>query len=353
MDNVGLIMVGHGSRNPLYKEGLEKLADIIRSRLRFKIVETAYMAINTPGIEEAIEAAVKKGATKIVLIPVFMVAGNHTAKDIPKTLGLNEGERVVKRGGLEIIYGDPLGPDWRIAEIIEERAFQALALTASGDTNVGPPLTSTALFNRSIEKVRQVLGGFLEAIPKDHAKIVERVVHATADPELGMLTFISDGAVNAGIGAIRTGAKVVTDIKMVMAGINVAKLKKFGGRVECYVDEAEAVRIAEEKGVTRTAAAMRLAVERGLNGAIVVIGNSPTAAVELASAVNKGEAKPALVIATPIGLIGAIEAKETIMKLPVPHITIRGPRGGSPAAVAIFNALLELAESATFEGGQV
>ncbi|MEM2280675.1 MAG: precorrin-8X methylmutase [Candidatus Bathyarchaeia archaeon] len=352
MDNVGLILVGHGSRNPQHKESVERLANIIRSRARFKIVETAYMVINTPRIEEAIEAASRNGAKKIVLIPVFMVAGTHTTRDIPKVLGLDEGERVAKRDGLEIIYGDPMGPDWRIAEIIEERAFQALALSVGENVDAGQPLTSTALFNRSIEKVRQVLGGFLENVPRNHAKIIERIVHATADPELGMLTFISGGAVDAGVNAIRAGAKVITDVKMVMAGINVSKLKKFGGKVECYVNEAEALRIAKEDGVTRAAAAMRLAVERGLDGAIVVIGNSPTAAFELASAVDKGEAEPALIIATPVGLIGAAEAKEAVMKLSVPHITIRGPRGGSSAAVAVFNALLELAES-TFEGGQV
>lgn len=353
MGNIGLIIVGHGSRNPKHKEDIERLADIIRSRSRFKIVETAFMTINTPGIREAIETAARKGAEKIVLIPAFIAAGNHTRRDIPNILGLNEGGRVAKKDGLEIIYCDPLGPDWRIAEIIEEKALQALALNASEDAYVGCPLPSAAILDKSMKKVREVLGGFLDGLPKHHAKIIERVVHATADPELGMLTLISDGAVDAGIKAIRAGAKVVTDVKMVMAGINTSKLRKFGGRVECYVDEVEALRIAKEDGITRAAAAMRLAIGRGLNDAIVIIGNSPTAALELVLAVSKDVAKPALIIATPVGFVMAAEAKESIMKLSVPHITIRGPRGGSPAAVAVFNALLDLAELGTFEGGYV
>lgn len=349
MDNVGLVLVGHGSRKLQHKESLEKLAEIIRARSRFKIVETAFMMINRPTIQEAVKLVAQRGVRRVVLIPVFMAAGSHTTEDIPKTLGLRNDERTTWKDGLEIVYGDPIGPDWRIAEIIEEKAMQALR----GKSDDEQPLdayslpASSALFEMSMERIKEIIGDFLKNIPMDHAKIIERVVHATADPEFARTIVISDGAVEEGVRAIKSGAKVVADVKMVKAGVNAAKLRKFGGRVECYVDDERALSMARENSMTRTAAAMRLAVEEGLDGGIALIGNSPTAAFELVQAVKEGDAEPALIIATPVGFIGAAEAKEAVMGLSVPYITVRGPKGGSPVAVAIFNALLALAESKT------
>jgi precorrin-8X/cobalt-precorrin-8 methylmutase len=89
---------------------------------------------------------------------------------------------------------------------------------------------------------------------------------------------------------------------------------------------------------------MRLAINEGVDGAIMLIGNAPTAAFELADAVKKGKAKPALIVATPVGYIGAAESKEVIATLSLPYITNRGRKGGSAVAVAVFNALLAMAE---------
>ncbi|MDH5816603.1 MAG: precorrin-8X methylmutase [Candidatus Nezhaarchaeota archaeon] len=203
---------------------------------------------------------------------------------------------------------------------------------------------SRALLSMSINKVRELIGDYLRSLPASHARIVERVVHATADPEFAKLVVISNGAVESGIKAIRAGAKVVTDVKMVKAGLREVRLRRFGGRVECYVDDERAIKVAREEGITRTAAAMRVAVEMGLNGAIVLIGISPSATLELVSAIKRGKAKPALIVATPVGFIGARESKEEVMKLPIPYIVVTGSKGGSPVAVAIFNALLTLAE---------
>ncbi|MCS7095791.1 MAG: sirohydrochlorin nickelochelatase [Candidatus Bathyarchaeota archaeon] len=349
MYNVGLILVGHGSRKPQHKESLEKLAEIIRTRSIFKNVETAFMMINKPTIQEAVKLIAQRGVKRIVIIPVFMAAGSHTIEDIPKILGLKNDERITCKEGLEIFYGDPIGPDWRIAEIIEEKALKALGYKSNDE----PPLDSynlsaaSNLFEMSMNRIREIIGDFLKCVPVDHAKIIERVVHATADAEFAKLIVISDGAIEEGISAIKSGAKVVADVKMVKAGVNMVKLRKFGGRVECYVDDERAFRMARESGITRTAAAMRLAINDGLEGGIALIGNSPTAAFELVQAVKNGETNPALIIATPVGFIGAAEAKEAVMGLAVPFITVRGPKGGSPVAAAIFNALLALAECKT------
>ena len=173
-------------------------------------------------------------------------------------------------------------------------------------------------------------------------------MHTTADPEFAKLLVISGDAVEAGVAAIKAGAKIVTDVKMVKAGINEARLKKFGGKISTYMNDERVVKLANAESLTRSAAAMRLAIRDGLDGAIVLIGNAPTAAFELAEQIKKGNVKPALIVAVPVGYVGAAESKEVIAKLPVPFIITRGRKGGSTIAVAVFNSLLSMAEGKAY-----
>jgi len=106
--------------------------------------------------------------------------------------------------------------------------------------------------------------------------------------------------------------------------------------------------LAKKESLTRSAAAMRLAIEDGLDGGIVLIGNAPTAAFELAEQINQGKVKPALIVAVPVGFVGAAESKETIARLQIPYIITKGRKGGSTIAVAVFNALLSMAEGKTY-----
>jgi precorrin-8X/cobalt-precorrin-8 methylmutase len=257
---------------------------------------------------------------------------------------------MLKAQGVEIIYGEPLGSDERIAEIIEEKALRALGQESSEAYiahDIGTLTTSNKMFKTSIGIVRQVLNNALEKVPKAHAPIVERVVHATADPEFAKLLFISEKAIKAGVDTIKSGASIITDVKMVKAGINGVRLKRFGGRILTYIDDERAINLANHESITRAAAAMRLAINEGVDGSIILIGNSPTAAFELANAVKQRLARPALIVATPVGFIGAAKSKEAISQLPVPFIIVKGPKGGSAVAVAIFNALFSIAEGET------
>jgi precorrin-8X/cobalt-precorrin-8 methylmutase len=347
MDKVGLVLIGHGSKLPHNRENLEKLADILRKRSRFEIVEISFMVRDRPTIPEAIESLAKQGVAKIVLIPAFLAPGVHTTQEIPEMIGLKGEESVLKAQGIELIYGEPLGSDERIAEIIEEKALRALGQEGKGvnlTRDAGTLTASNKMFKTSMDIVRQFIGDTLEKAPKAHVAIIERVVHTTADPEFAKLLFINEKAVEAGVAAIRAGASVITDVKMVKAGINAARLKRFGGRILTYIDDEQAIKLADHESITRAAAAMRLAINEGVNGAIILIGNAPTAAFELANAVKQGLAKPALIVATPVGFIGAAESKEIVSNLPVPFIIIKGRKGGSTVAVAIFNALLSMAE---------
>jgi precorrin-8X/cobalt-precorrin-8 methylmutase len=347
LDNVGLILIGHGSKLPHNRENLEKLADILRKRSTFKIVEIAFMIRNTPNITEAIDTLAKKNIRKIVLVPAFLAPGVHTTQEIPELIGVKEKEPMLKARGIELVYGEPLGSDERIAEILEEKALKALGQEIKKDGEVVDAYSiaaSSKIVNTSMKLIREAIGSELAKAPKDQVPIIERVVHTTADPEFAKLLAISDDAVKAGVAAIKAGAKIVTDVKMVKAGINDARLKKFGGKVYTYMNDERAVKLANAESLTRAAAAMRLAIKDGLDGGIVLIGNAPTAAFELAEQVKKGLVKPALIVAVPVGYVGAAESKEVVAKLPIPFIITKGRKGGSTIAVAVFNALLSMAE---------
>jgi precorrin-8X/cobalt-precorrin-8 methylmutase len=350
MEKIGLIIIGHGSKLPHNRENLEKLADILRKRSKFKTVEISFMVRNKPTIPEAIESIAKKGMTKIVLIPAFLAPGVHTTREIPELIELKEKEPALATKGIELVYGEPLGSDERIAEIIEEKALKALGQEvkeAKVMTDAYAIAASNKIVKTSMSLIRQALGDSLETVPASHVPIIERVVHATADPEFAKLLVINEKAVEAGVAAIKAGAKIVTDVKMVKAGINEARLKRFGAKILTYIDDKRAVKLANDESITRSAAAVRLAVKDGLDGAIVLIGNAPTVAFELADAVKQGLAKPALIVAVPVGYVDAAESKETVSGLPTPFIIVKGRKGGSTIAVAVFNALLTMAEQET------
>ncbi len=347
MESVGLILVGHGSKLPHNRENLEELAGILLNRKKFNVVQIAFMVRDTPTVNEAVDLVAKKGVSKIVLVPVFLAPGVHTTEDIPGLIGVKEKEPRLKAKGIELVYGEPLGSDERIADILEEKAQKALGVIAKKDVEVVDAYSVKAagrIVDKSMMLIREAAGEDLAKLPKDKVAIVERVIHATADPEFAKLIEISDDAVDAGVQAIKKGAKVVTDVKMVKAGINEARLKKFGGVVVTYMNDERTMELAKEENLTRSAAAMRLATKDGLDGAIILIGNAPTAVFELADQIKTGKVKPALVVAVPVGFVGAAESKEVVAKLPVPYVITKGRKGGSTIAVAVFNALLTKAE---------
>jgi precorrin-8X/cobalt-precorrin-8 methylmutase len=347
LDKVGLILIGHGSKLPHNRENLEKLADMLRNRGRFKSVEIAFMIRDTPTIAEAIDAIAKKDVSKIVLVPVFLAPGVHTTQEIPELIGVKEKQPDLKAAGIELVYGEPIGSDERIADILEEKAFKALGQGVKKDGEVVDAYSvaeAGKIVDKSMMLIREAIGADLAKLPKDKVPIVERVVHTTADPEFAKLIVISDDAVSAGVAAIKAGAKIVTDVKMVKAGINDARLKKFGGKISTYMNDERTMELAKAESLTRSAAAMRLAIKDGLDGAIILIGNAPTAAFELADQIKKGKVKPALIVAVPVGFVGAAESKEVVAKLPIPYVITRGRKGGSTIAVAVFNALLSMAE---------
>lgn len=179
------------------------------------------------------------------------------------------------------------------------------------------------------------------SLPHTEHVVLRRTIHATADFDYAHnLVFVHDGA-EAGVRAFSAGTGVVCDTNMARAGISRPALAQLGSEVRCFVADDDVAQAARATGETRATMAMRKAL-RELPGAIMAVGNAPTALFELCSRMEEG-ARPALVIAVPVGFVNVVEAKEQTIacceKLGIPAIVARGRKGGSTVACAIVNAL--------------
>jgi len=171
-------------------------------------------------------------------------------------------------------------------------------------------------------------------------KVFSRIIHAAGDPEYAKVIDIHPEAIQAGCAALTSGCDVFCDVEMVRTGINKTRLAEYGGTVHCLIADEQVAATAKELGITRSMVAMRTFGER-LNGAIIAIGNAPTALFEVLSMMKQQNIRPALIIGVPVGFVGAEESKDFLAATsPVPYITVRGTKGGSPIAVATTNALL-------------
>ncbi len=175
--------------------------------------------------------------------------------------------------------------------------------------------------------------------------IVLRVIHATADFDFQKTLRFSPGAAEKGIAALRKGADIITDVRMVEAGISQSFVQRLGGSVFPVIDSDPAIaRLAKAENTTRSTMGMRLNKEK-LDNAIIAVGNAPTALLELNRLVQDEGVRPALVVGVPVGFVSAVESKDELITLDVPFITTLGRKGGTPVAVSVVNALLRLALS--------
>ena len=178
--------------------------------------------------------------------------------------------------------------------------------------------------------------------PPETAAVVKRVIHTTADFDYAKNLRFTPGAVEAAVKALHAGAFIVTDTNMALAGITKPGLKKLNGEAICYMADPAVAEAAKQAGTTRAVAAMHRAA-REHPGAILAIGNAPTALLKVMQLIDEGRFHPDLVIGVPVGFVNAAESKELLSGVSYPFITALGRKGGTPVAVAAVNALLRLA----------
>ena len=173
--------------------------------------------------------------------------------------------------------------------------------------------------------------------------IVRRVIHATADFDFAgknKIIFHKDAVMN-GINALKEGCSIVVDVNGVIGGMNKQNPKDFGNKVICNISDPDIAERAKKENKTRSQISMRAAASE-MNGGIVIIGNAPTALLEVIQMISEGIAKPALIIGIPVGFVAAAESKEKLQTIDVPYITNAGRKGGSSCAASIVNALFKL-----------
>lgn len=195
------------------------------------------------------------------------------------------------------------------------------------------------------DKSFEIIDGLLASskLPRQEREVVKRVIHATTDLDYAKELLFHPRAIEHALSAIKNGKDIICDVGMVEAGINKKALANFGGKVICCINDEDVIKESSRLNIARAILAMRKAAVF-MDGAIISIGNAPTALFELCGLVKDGKAKPALVVGIPVGFVGAADSKKELISSGIPYITNSGRKGGSSVAAAITNALLKLAE---------
>ena len=208
------------------------------------------------------------------------------------------------------------------------------------DTNTEATGIGQDIMIRSFRTIEKELKN--KHIPLDHKWALLHAIHTTADFEMEHLLHTDEGAVASLYQAIEKGGikTIVTDVTMAASGIRKGALQRLGIEVKCYLGDPRTATMAAEKGLTRTQAGIRLAVEEHPD-AFFVFGNAPTALMELCDLIRKGKAHPAGIVAAPVGFVHVQESKHMVKPFTeIPKIIVEGRKGGSNLAATLVNSVL-------------
>ncbi|MBI5888919.1 MAG: precorrin-8X methylmutase [Deltaproteobacteria bacterium] len=338
-----VLLLGHGSKLQGANDTLRTVARAVQEKTGLALVMPAFLQIEKPGISEAIDIIAAKGFDEITVMPYFLYSGAHVTSDIPGELNAAK----ERHPGLKVGITPNLGFHDKLIEIVLERL----------GCEVEPPQGATAktvqkrpeqhpIEKESLRIIGRELGP--TAFSEGELSVVKRVIHTTADFDYKDILRFSPRAIEAGVRALEGGARIITDVRMAEAGITGARLEGLGVKVVCYSADADVAAAAIEKNMTKTAASMQKAAPF-MDKAVVVIGNAPTALVELLKLTRGGAPRPALVIGVPVGFVGAAESKEELMNSGLEFIASTGRKGGSTVAAAIANALAILANERKYK----
>ncbi len=274
------------------------------------------------------------------LLPVHVPDGS--VKDAQQVTGLaRHFAELDRRDRLaELFAGDPTLSQAQRTEVEREEGW---ILGVVGGMTLRTYLRDPqAIYAASWETIRRECD--LSHLAPELTDVALRVVHACGMPDVVDDLVCSPGAVEAGRTALRSGAAVLVDVEMVAHGV-IRRLLPAGNDVICTLNHPDVADIAASLDTTRSAAAVELWRER-LGGAVVAIGNAPTALFHLLERLEEGWPKPALVLGFPVGFVGAVESKQALAlnRFGVPFIALHGRRGGSAMAAAAVNALAGGAE---------
>ncbi|ALU94810.1 MULTISPECIES: precorrin-8X methylmutase [Streptomyces] len=194
-----------------------------------------------------------------------------------------------------------------------------------------------AIYRQSFATIRAEAD--LAGLPADVSQVAVRMIHACGMVDLVTDLAFSPNAVADARAALRSGAPILCDVAMVASGVTRKRLPA-DNDVVCTLSDPSVPELAAKMGTTRSAAALELWRDR-MEGAVVAVGNAPTALFRLLEMIEEGAPRPAAVIGVPVGFVGAMESKEALAEHPsgLEHLIVRGRRGGSAIAAAALNAI--------------
>ncbi|MFB6307444.1 MAG: precorrin-8X methylmutase, partial [Flavobacteriales bacterium] len=188
-----------------------------------------------------------------------------------------------------------------------------------------------------------------EELKPEEKWLVLHCIHTTADQDFENLLNVHPSTINKWHEYLQNKGTIITDVTMVQSGIRKILLEKYNISCHCYLNEDQAFKLSKENDITRSRAAMRLAIENNPN-ALFAIGNAPTALFELTEQIENNTINPAGIIAAPVGFINVIESKNRIREAcensstNIPYLIIEGRKGGSNIASTLLNAIITLDE---------
>jgi precorrin-8X/cobalt-precorrin-8 methylmutase len=315
MNKHAVIILAHGSRNNQAKDSFLRMAGVLQKRAGNTVVP-AFFSLGSPDLQEAVRELAGKGYQKIAIFPYFLFDGNHVQKDIPALVKkLEKSHPQVIFQVLRSLEHEPLMP-----EIVFERIWEF--------THQEKYLPGMEIERASLEFIQDMMGDF----HGEKRQIAARVVHSGADFTLGRSLRFHPDAIEAGLKCLGEKRTIICDVNMVRSSLTGLE------NVMCAIDQPGKGQGAEFEKTTRSVAGMEALKDR-IDGSMVVIGNAPTALWKVMDLAEKENIIPALVVGVPVGFVGAAQSKEALMKSGLVYISNEGPRGGSPAAGAIVNAL--------------
>jgi precorrin-8X/cobalt-precorrin-8 methylmutase len=339
MPHTGVIILVHGSRGKHAVTGLpetfQRISEGVKALLPPGIIVTgAALQFNHPDLEEAMQILIEQDIEQIIIVPYFLFQGVHITEDIPEIVEHIRSKYPDKRLSVSRTLGSTTDFISQVALCIDEAVP---ALYTDFRTIPESPLE---IERHSMEIIDKLLPSGL-SFSKQELQIVKRIVHASGDPDIASSIRFSSSAVTKGLYAITGSRPIITDVRMVAAGINKHHAGIHGCSIICAVDATDGQTQHETEKITRAAAAMRN-LTKEIDNSIVVIGNAPTALITVLELIDNSDIKPALIIGMPVGFVQAKESKYELIKRDIPYITVVGNRGGSAMAAATINALLKM-----------
>lgn len=320
----GAVLVSHGSPRTEANEQFEDKIGRVAARLDNMPVLPAFFSMAEPTIGDRIDELVEMGMERILLVPYFLHNGQHVTVDIPEQLAeYHETYPSVDIQVQPTLQGEPALEDALVQRLVEFMPAPEEVVQ-----------TGSAIETRSHEIIDDRLAD--RSLADDARAVIRRVVHATADFSFADTMRLHPRAIERGREALASGGPVICDVNMLRSGIT-----HVGCDVKCAIGDDDVASQAQQEQTTRSAMAMEKLAEH-FPGAIVAIGNAPTALWQVMKIAERGGPEPALIVGVPVGFVGALESKLALLQSDLCYITNAGNRGGTPVAASAVNALANL-----------